>query len=80
MSIGTSITFFLTFHNPKCLPTTFFIPDKKYGVLCDVFYFWTLLQHVQLFSLFKSTNWFFCQQQKYIIKQEVNFRGRKKLK
>ena len=29
MSTGTSITFFLSFHKPKCLLTTFFIPDKK---------------------------------------------------
>ena len=29
MSTGTSITFVLSFHKPKCLLTTFFIPDKK---------------------------------------------------
>ena len=29
LSTGTSITFFLCFHKPKCLLTTFFITDKK---------------------------------------------------
>ena len=30
LSTGTSITFFLCFHKPKCLLTTFFITDKKW--------------------------------------------------
>ena len=29
LSTGTSITFFLSFHKPKCLLTTFFYPRQK---------------------------------------------------
>ena len=75
MSTGTSNSFFLSFHKRKRILPTFLAQTKSECVPCDIFCFWTLLQQVQLFSLFKSLQFnFLCLQQKYIIKQEEIFR------
>ena len=75
LSTGTSITFFLSFHKPKCLLTTFFYPRQKVSGFPVTSSVPKLQQQVQLFSLFKSPLFnFLCLQQKYIIKQEEIFR------
>ena len=48
----------ISFHKPKCLLTTFLSQRKSEWVACDIC-FWTILQKVQLISLFKSRNLIF---------------------
>ena len=77
MGTGTSITIFLSFHKPKCLLTTFFIPDNKWvGSLWRLLFLDFAVKGAVALTLFSSlyTLVFFACNKSTSSNKRVNFR------
>ena len=80
MGTGTSITIFLSFHKPKCLLTTFFIPDNKWvGSLWRLLFLDFAVTGAVALTLFSSlyTLVFFACKKNTSSNKRVNFRDTK---